>query len=102
MLLEQKYHIVIAYGRRIIQAVAAEHEAQLLDIKKAAPIISIHSVSYLADRTPTKFCHTLHRGDRSQFRVELVRFQQKGDLTTALSTNLVKIPSGHGDIYGPE
>jgi GntR family transcriptional regulator len=102
-LLEQKYHLVIAYGRRIIQAVAAnEYEAQLLDIKKGAPLISLDSVSYLADSTPIEFYHALHRGDRSQFTVELVRFQQKGDLMTALSTNLVEIPSGHGDIYGPK
>lgn len=102
-LLEHKYSLVIAYGRRTIQAVAAnEYEAQLLDIKKGAPLICLDSISYLADGTPIEAYHALHRGDRSQFSVELVRFQQRGDHITALSTNLVEIPSGHGEIYGSE
>ncbi len=98
-LLEHKYGIVIAYGRRIIQAIAAnEYEAQLLEIKKGAPLISLDSVSYLADGMPIEFYHALHRGDRSQFTVELVRMQKQGELKSAISHDLVDIPAGHGAI----
>jgi GntR family transcriptional regulator len=102
-LLERKYGVVITYGQRIIQAVAAnEYEAPLLEIRKGAPLISLDSVSYLADGTPIEFYHALHRGDRSQFTVELVRMQKQGELKSAISHNLVDIPAGHGAINGHE
>jgi GntR family transcriptional regulator len=56
----------------------------------------------LADGTPIEFYHALHRGDRSQFTVELVRMQKQGELKSAISRNLVDIPAGHGAINGHE
>jgi UTRA domain len=90
---------VIVYGQRTIQAMAAsEYEAPLLEMRKGAPLISLNSISYLADGTPIEFYHALHRGGRSQFTVELVRMQNQGKLKSATSHNLVDIPTGHGAI----
>jgi GntR family transcriptional regulator len=72
--LEQRLGLVIARGHRTIGAVAAgELEAQLLGIEKGAPLLSLHSVSYLDDGTPLEYYYALHRGDRSSFEVELIR-----------------------------
>ncbi len=72
--LESAYGLVIARGRRAIEAVpAGDHEARLLGVKKGAPLILLDSVSYLADGTPIEYYHALHRGDRSRFEVELLR-----------------------------
>jgi GntR family transcriptional regulator len=71
--------LTLARGRRTIEAVAAsEYEARLLRVKKGAPLILLHSVSYLEDGTPIEYYHAHHRGDRSVFEVELVRSQQYG------------------------
>lgn len=72
--LESAYGLVIARGRRVLEAVpASEYEAGLLGIKKGAPLILLDSVSYLADGSPIEYYHALHRGDRSRFEVELLR-----------------------------
>jgi GntR family transcriptional regulator len=72
--LESAYGLVIARGRRTLEAVpAGEYEAQLLQVKKGAPLILLDSISYLADGTPIEYYHALHRGDRSRFEVELIR-----------------------------
>lgn len=72
--LESAYGLVIARGRRVLEAVpASEYEAGLLGVKKGAPLILLDSVSYLADGTPIEYYHALHRGDRSRFEVELLR-----------------------------
>ena len=72
--LESAYGLVIARGRRTLEAVAAgEYEAGLLGVKKGAPLILLDSVSYLADGTPIEYYRALHRGDRSRFEVELLR-----------------------------
>lgn len=77
--LEREYSIVIARGRRILEAVvASEHEANLLEIPEGSPLISLDSVSYLEDGTPIEYYHALHRGDRSMFEVELIRTRDSG------------------------
>jgi GntR family transcriptional regulator len=71
---ESVYNLVIARGWRRIEAVSAnEREAKLLQVKIGTPLILLDSVSYLADDTPMEYFHAVHRGDRSQFEVELVR-----------------------------
>jgi GntR family transcriptional regulator len=83
--LEEAYGMQIGRGHRTLEAVPAnELEADLLQIKKAAPIIVLDSVSYLADGTPIEYYHALHRGDRSRFEVELIRVRQPGKLTEKL------------------
>ena len=70
------YGIVIARGRRVLEAVpASEYEAGLLQVKKGAPLILLDSVSYLADGSPIEYYHALHRGDRSRFEVELIKLR---------------------------
>ena len=72
--LESAYGLVIARGRRTLEAVAAgEYEAGLLGVRKGAPLILLDSVSYLADGAPIEYYRALHRGDRSRFEVELLR-----------------------------
>lgn len=74
--LETAYGIVIARGRRVLEAVpASEYEAGLLRVKKGAPLILLDSISYLADGSPIEYYHAVHRGDRSRFEVELIKLR---------------------------
>jgi len=78
-LLAEEYGIQIARGRRVLEAVPAnEVEAELLQVKKGAPLILLDSVGYLADGAPIEYFHALHRGDRSRFEVELIRLRERG------------------------
>ena len=78
-LLAEEYGIQIVRGRRVLEAVPAnEVEAELLQVKKGAPLILLDSVGYLADGTPIEYFHALHRGDRSRFEVELIRLRDRG------------------------
>jgi len=75
--LQTEYGLVLARGRRTIEAVAADaRQARLLGIPKGAPLAYLQSVSYLADGQPIEFYHAYHRGDRSRFEVELMRTPQ--------------------------
>lgn len=77
--LEKRYGLVIARGRRTLEAVPAnEYEAQLLQVKKGAPLMMLDSVSYLDDGTPLEYYHALHRGNRARFEVELIRARKPG------------------------
>ena len=73
-LLEREYGLYIAHGRRTIQAVLADgQEARLLEVNKGAPLFRLDSISYTDDGTPVEYYYAYHRGDRSQFEVELIR-----------------------------
>ena len=75
--LEKEFGLVISHGRRTIEAVAAnEREAQLLQIEEGDPLILLNSVTYLEDGTPMEYYHAVHRGDRSRFEVNLVRYRE--------------------------
>ncbi|MBK8019973.1 MAG: GntR family transcriptional regulator [Chloroflexi bacterium] len=77
-LLEARYQLYIARGRRTIQAVLAEgQEAKLLEVSKGAPLFRLDSTSYLTDGTPVEYYYAYHRGDRSQFEVELIRTREQ-------------------------
>ncbi len=79
-LLEKKYGLYIARGRRVIQAIQApELEASRLDIPVGSPLFLLDSISYLADGTPVEYYYAFHRGDRSQFEVELIRQREGGE-----------------------
>jgi GntR family transcriptional regulator len=72
--LQETYGLIIASGRRILEAVlAGEYEAKMLEVNEGAALISLESVSYLEDGTPLEYYNALHRGDRSMFEVELIR-----------------------------
>jgi GntR family transcriptional regulator len=78
--LEAECGIVLARGRRYIEAVlASESEAQLLEIDRGAPLVLLDSISYAADGRPIEYYHALHRGDRSRFEVELLRIPAGDD-----------------------
>lgn len=80
-LLEKKYGLYITNGRRVIQAVpASENEAQLLEVSRGAPLFLLDSVSYLANGMPVEYYFAYHRGDRSQFEVELIRLRETDDV----------------------
>jgi GntR family transcriptional regulator len=86
--LETVYGLIIVRGRRRIEAVSAgEGEAKLLQVKVGTPLILLDSVSYLEDGTPMEYFHAVHRGDRSQFEVELVRVRKPGQVADENSAN---------------
>ena len=80
-LLENRYGLTIARGRRTIQAVLAEgQQAKLLEVQKGAPLFRLDSLSTLSDGTPIEYYFAYHRGDRSQFEVELIRTRETSAL----------------------
>jgi len=94
--LEEQFGIVPAYGRRTIEAVAAdEREAGLLSVNIGAPLIFLQSVSYLQDGTPIEYFHALHRGDRSRFEVSLVRVQEPNEIKIVVGQNQIELPESN-------
>ncbi len=80
-LLERRYNLYIARGRRTMQAVSAEGQvAQLLRVKRGTPLFRLDSVCYLSDDTPVEYYCAYHRGDQSQFEVELVRLTDTSEV----------------------
>ena len=72
--LEDRYKLGIARGRRTLEAVSAsEEDAKLLGIEEGDPLILLKSVSHLEDGSPIEYFEAKHRGDRSRFEVELIR-----------------------------
>lgn len=101
-LLEEECGLVIARGRRVIEAVpASEYEAHHLQVAKGAPLILLDSVSYLADGTPIEYYRAFHRGDRSRFEVELVRIREQGRTRRALGGPGAgrNLPPGNGVVF---
>ncbi len=87
--LQRDYGIQIVRGHRTLEAVpASKVEAELLQVKKGAPLISLHSVSYMANGTPVEYFHALHRGDRSRFEVELLRVPERRSMNELLDSAL--------------
>ncbi len=82
-LMETRYQLSIARGRRTIHSVVADEQvAKLLKVNKGAPLFQLDSISYLSDGTPVEYFIAYHRGDRSQFEVELIRSHDPDDLST--------------------
>lgn len=76
-LLEDKYHLEIARGRRTVEAVSATaQDAKLLGIKRGSPLVLLRGVVFLEGGRPLEYSEAKHRGDRSQFEVELVRVHE--------------------------
>jgi GntR family transcriptional regulator len=91
--LENECGLVIAHGRRTVEAVAAdEHMSKLLQVPLGAPLIQLESVSYLEDGTPLEYYIAFHRGDRSRFEVELVRIQEQGQVRKVLGEESLELP----------
>jgi GntR family transcriptional regulator len=72
--LEEKYALRIAHGRRSLEAISADRQiAALLGVKVGTPLMLLNSISYLEDGRPIEYFSALHRGDRSKFVVSLIR-----------------------------
>lgn len=66
--------IFISRGYRTIEAVGATAEdVRHFHLEPGSPMIRIESVGYTEDGTPVEYYEAVHRGDRTRFRVELVR-----------------------------
>jgi GntR family transcriptional regulator len=98
--LEYAYGLHIARGRRRMEAVgASEREAALLQVAAGAPLLKLDSVSYLAEGTPIEYYRALHRGDRSQFEIELVRISERGTVRRSLGSDVQNLPPSNKLIY---
>ena len=74
--LEKNCGLEIHTGHRYIGvSLANEYEASLLEIEVGSPLIELDSVSYLKEGRPLEYFHALHRGDRTRFEVDLVKFE---------------------------
>lgn len=72
--LDQQVGLSITHGKRYLEAVSCSvYQALLLNVEEGAAFIRLESVSYLEDNTPMEYYIAFHRGDRTQFEVELVR-----------------------------
>ena len=92
-LLEEHHGLVIARGRRTLEAVIAnEYEAHLLKVETGAPLLMLDSVGYLEDGTPIEYYHAVHRGDRSRFAVELIRIREQGGVREILGGGPLELP----------
>ncbi len=72
--LEQKYGLRLARAERTLEAaIADEHEAELLQIQRGAPIHFMHNLAYLDDGQPIEYSRLRFRGDRSRITFEVLR-----------------------------
>jgi GntR family transcriptional regulator len=68
--------LMIDKGKRYISVrLANEYEASLLNMEVGAPLIELDSVTYLSNGKPLEYFHALHRGDRTRFEVDLIKFK---------------------------
>ena len=91
--LEKEGGIVIAKGRRYIEAVLAnETEAAHLGIEHGAPLLMLDSISFSENGQPIEYYHALHRGDRSRFEVELLRLKESDTKIGESEPNISNMP----------
>jgi GntR family transcriptional regulator len=91
--MERSCQIILSYGRRMVEAVpASKYVSELLNIRKGSPLILLNSVSYMVDGTPVEYYYAFHRGDRSQFEVELVRVLNGTSVQEVLSNQPLVSP----------
>jgi GntR family transcriptional regulator len=63
-------------GHRYIGvSLADERKALLLNITVGSPLIDVESVTYQRNGKPLEYFHSLHRGDRTRFEINLVRIE---------------------------
>jgi GntR family transcriptional regulator len=71
--LDREFGLRIAKGIRRIQAIALDKaDSRLLGVKSGSPALLLTSVGLLSDGSPLEYFIAKHRGDRSQFEVQLV------------------------------
>ncbi|MFV9510857.1 GntR family transcriptional regulator [Tepidibacillus sp. LV47] len=76
--IETKLGLVIRSAVQIIEAsVARKLEADLLQVKEGAPVLSIQRNSYLENGQSLEVVKSIYRGDRYKFTVEMERKKSK-------------------------
>jgi GntR family transcriptional regulator len=96
--LEQKYGIRIAYGRRSVEATTATATvARALAIEERDPILLLRSTSYDEDNRPVEHFVAHHRGDLSRFEVNLVRRRNEGSSVPGVVPTMVTDDLSDGD-----
>jgi GntR family transcriptional regulator len=77
--LEEACGFEIYKGHRYIGVTPAnEYEASLLGIAVGSPLIEVESVTYQRNGRPLECFHSLHRGDKTRFEVNLLKYESKG------------------------
>jgi GntR family transcriptional regulator len=77
--LEEMCGLEIYKGHRYIGVTLAnEYEASLLGIAVGSPLIEVDSVTYQRNGRPLECFHSLHRGDRMRFEVNLLKYESRG------------------------
>ena len=71
---------------------ASAEEAELLHISAGDPLIRLDSTSYRDDDQPIEYYRALHRGNSSQFEVELVRIRERGRMRETLRSTVEDLP----------
>jgi len=70
----RNYGLVITKGYRTVEAIALDRaDAKLLGLRSKSPALLLKSVGLLEDGTPLEYFVAKHRGDRSRFRIDLIR-----------------------------
>ena len=96
--LEQKYGIRIAYGRRSVEATTATATvARALAVEERDPILLLRSTSYDEDDRPVEHFVAHHRGDLSRFEVNLVRRRNEGSGVPGVVPTMVTDTVADGD-----
>lgn len=73
-LMEGKYGVPIAHGRRRIEAIAADEEtAAALGVRPGDPLLRLTSTAYDEDGTPVEHFVARHRADATSFEVRVMR-----------------------------
>jgi GntR family transcriptional regulator len=71
--LEDRHGLTVVGGRRVVEAVIAEHElARLLDVAPGDPLLFVESVSWDASLRPFECYRAWHRADRTKIDVQIV------------------------------
>jgi len=65
---------VIDYATQSLEAsIAREAESEILEIKKGAPVLLIERQTYLTTGKPLELVHSVYRGDRYKFMIDMKR-----------------------------
>jgi GntR family transcriptional regulator len=71
--LEERHGLTVFGGRRLVEAVTAEHElARLLQVAPGSPLLFVESVSWDESLRPFECYRAWHRADRTKIDVQIV------------------------------
>jgi len=75
-LLESRFHILLGEADESVEATVADaREADLLEVKKGAPLLLRERVTYEVAGRPVEFVKTLYRADRYKYLVHITRVE---------------------------